>query len=105
MATPQIMPATGTYSNYQSVTITDATSNAVICYTTVSGSTPTAANGICTSGTTYTGSFSMGAGLSIQAIATLAGSTNSSLASATYTLEAAPPTLTRPEAPTPERSR
>ena len=96
MATPQIMPATGTYSNYQSVTITDATSNAVICYTTVSGSTPTAANGICTSGTTYTGSFSMGAGLSIQAIATLAGSTNSSLASATYTLEAAPPTLTPP---------
>jgi len=96
VATPQISPPTGTYSNYQNVTITDTTPNAVICYTTTSGSTPAASNGSCTTGTAYSGQFSMAAGTSIQAIATLAGSTNSALATATYTLQAAPPTLLPP---------
>jgi hypothetical protein len=96
VATPQISPPTGAYSNYQTVTITDATPNAVICYTTTSGSTPAASNGVCTTGSTYTGSFSMGAGLNIQAIGTLSGDTNSGLATATYTLQAAAPTLLPP---------
>jgi hypothetical protein len=96
VATPQVSPGTGTFSNYGIVTITDATPNAVICYTTTSGSTPAASNGVCTTGSTYSGSFNMSAGLSIQAIGTLAGDTNSAIATATYTLQAAPPTLTPP---------
>jgi sugar lactone lactonase YvrE len=96
VATPVISPATGTFSNYQTVSITDSTTGATICYTTTTGTTPAASNGSCTAGSTYSGSFSMGAGTNIQAIATLAGSTNSAIASATYTLQAAPPTLTPP---------
>jgi hypothetical protein len=96
VATPVIAPATGTYDNYQTVTITDQTAGTTICYTTTSGATPAASNGVCTTGMTYSGSFSMSAGLNIQAIATLAGSTNSGLAAATYTLQAAPPALNPP---------
>ncbi len=96
VATPVISPGTGAYSNYGTVTITDGTTGAVICYTTTAGSTPAGSNGVCTSGSTYTGSFNMSAGLVIQAIGTLAGDTNSALASANYTLQAAPPTMNPP---------
>jgi hypothetical protein len=96
VATPQISPGTGTYNNNPSVTITDSTANATICYTT-DGSTPTASNGACTHGTAYSAAISVSqTGTVVQAIGTLSGDINSAVASATYTLQAAAPTLTPP---------
>jgi hypothetical protein len=96
VATPVIAPGTGTYSSNQSVSITDTTSGATICYTTDS-STPTASNGSCTHGSTYSAAISVTqSGITVQAIGSLSGDTNSAIASATYTLQAAAPTLTPP---------
>ncbi|MDE2101608.1 MAG: chitobiase/beta-hexosaminidase C-terminal domain-containing protein [Patescibacteria group bacterium] len=96
VATPSISPAAGTYSSPQTVSITDATSGAVICYTT-DGTTPTASAGSCTHGTTYSGAFVVSVTSTVQAIGTLSGYTNSGLASSAYTITlptAATPTFT-----------
>jgi sugar lactone lactonase YvrE len=96
VATPVIAPPTGTYYTNQSVTITDSTANAVICYTT-DNTAPTASNGTCTHGTAYGGAISVvQTGAVVQAIGTLAGDNNSALATATYTLQAVAPTLLPP---------
>jgi len=98
VATPKILPATGTYSTNQTVTITDATTGATICYTT-DNTVPTASNGSCTHGTIYSAASNVVAvqtGYTVQAIGTLSGDTNSAVASATYTLQAVAPTLTPP---------
>jgi len=92
------LPATGTYSTNQTVTITDATTGATICYTT-DNTVPTASNGSCTHGTIYSAASNVVAvqtGYTVQAIGTLSGDTNSAVASATYTLQAVAPTLTPP---------
>jgi len=89
-ATPAFSPASGTYTATQSVTITDATSGASIYYTT-DGSTPTA------SSTPYSAPISVSATTTIKAIAAASGYTNSSVATATYTItqpSAATPTFT-----------
>jgi len=87
-ATPTFSPAGGTYTSAQSVTLSDATAGASIYYTT-DGSTPT------TGSTKYTGTISVGATTTIKAIAAASGYNNSSLASATYTIQlpAATPTF------------
>jgi len=98
VATPLIAPATGTYFTNQPVTITDSTDGAAICYTT-DNSTPTASNGACTHGSTYSGSSNIVVsvtGTTVQAIGTFTGDTNSAVASATYTLQAVAPTLNPP---------
>ncbi len=80
VATPTFSPAAGTYTSAQSVTISDATSGATIYYTT-NGSTPT------TSSTVYSGAIAVSSGtVTIEAIGVLSGDTNSSVASATYTI-------------------
>ena len=58
-ATPSCSPGSGTYGSTQSVTCTDASSGAVMCYTT-NGTTP-ATNGTtgCTTGTLYSGAISI----------------------------------------------
>jgi YD repeat-containing protein len=79
VAIPTFSPAAGTYTSVQSVTISDTTSGATIYYTT-NGSTPTS------SSTQYTGAISVTTSETIKAIAELSGATNSSVASAAYTI-------------------
>ena len=87
-ATPTFSVAAGTYATTQTVTLADATSGAVIYYTT-NGTTPT------TSSTKYTGAISVAATETIEAIAVASGYTNSAVASAAYTISkvAATPTF------------
>lgn len=89
VATPTFDYGTGTYKNEVTVTISDATSGATICYT-VDGSTPGAATpGTCDGGSTLTYSAPVlieDTGTVLKAIGTKAAMTNSSAASATYTL-------------------
>ena len=85
VATPTITPGTETFTGSINVAISDATSGAAIYYTT-DGTAP--APGV---GTTkqYTTTFSVSATETVEAIATFAGDTNSSVASAIYTQQAA----------------
>ena len=88
-ATPQINPPSETAATSVQVSITDATSGASIIYTT-DGSTPTP-----THGATYTGSFTLTASATVQAIAKASGFSPSLIGSATYTISAgAAPTPT-----------
>src|SRR5205814_7204019 len=86
VATPTFSPAAGTYSQPLSVTLSDATSGATIYYTT-DGSTPT------TVSTPYTGPISVTQTTPLKAIAAKAGTTNSTMATATYTSRPATPTF------------
>lgn len=88
-ATPTFSPAAGTYTSVQSVTISDATASASIYYTT-DGSTPSA------SSTPYSKAISVGSTQTIKAIAVASGYSNSSVASAAFTINlpaAATPTF------------
>jgi Chitobiase/beta-hexosaminidase C-terminal domain/Bacterial Ig-like domain (group 3) len=77
-AIPMFTPGAGVYSPSVSVTITDATSGAIIYYT-VDGSTPTA------SSTKYTAPILVSSTKTIEAIA-VSGGVKSAVASATYTI-------------------
>jgi hypothetical protein len=88
VAPPTFSPPGGTYGAPQSVTLT-ATSGATIYYTT-DGSTPTTAS------TLYTAAISVTRSMTIKAMATASGMANSSVASATYTIQVAPPTFSLP---------
>ena len=94
---PKFAPVAGSYVGKQTVSITSTTVGATICYTT-NGSTPTAATaGTCDSngGVEFTGgTVTVGVTEQLAAIATLAGDTNSSAATAAYTITAATPTFT-----------
>ena len=88
-ATPTFSPAAGTYSAAQSVAISSTTSGATICYST-NGTTPAAGTpGTCSTGSTYSGPVSVASSETLRAIATETGHTNSSVASAAYTITAA----------------
>lgn len=98
VATPTDSPGQNTYTTSASVTLSDVTSGATICYTT-NGNTPTAATaGTCDAGsgiTTYSGSaFSITATSTVKAIGTKAGLTNSGVLTSVYTIQAAAPTDT-----------
>ena len=92
IAAPSFSLAAGTYTTAQSVTLSDATSNATIYYTT-NGSTPTS------SSTPYSGAITIPATSAttetIKAIAVVSGYAPSSVASAVYTMTppAAAPTF------------
>ena len=86
---PAISPAGGTFTTIQTVTLTDAIPNSTIYYTT-DGSTPT------TSSTLYSGPIQVLGSETIKAIGAASGYANSSVASATFTLNlpaAATPTI------------
>jgi hypothetical protein len=86
VATPTFSPVAGTYVGTQNVTISTTTAGAAICFTT-DGSTPAAATpGTCSHGITYSGTVAVATSLTIKALGTLSGDTNSSVASAAYTI-------------------
>src|SRR5207247_60650 len=89
VATPTFSPAAGTYSQPRSVALSDTTSGATIYYTT-DGSTPT------TSSAAYTGAIAVTQTTTIKAMAANPGMANSTVATATYTLQAATPTFSPP---------
>jgi len=81
VATPVFSVGTGTYTSAQTVTISDATSGATIYYTT-NGTTPT------TSSAVYSAAITVNATETLEALAVKTGSSNSAVASATYTIGA-----------------
>jgi hypothetical protein len=84
---PVISLAAGTYTNAQTVTLSDTTPGAVIYYTT-NNTTPT------TSSTLYTGAITVSSSETIQAIAVAPGYANSVVSLAAYTIIQATPTIT-----------
>jgi len=87
VATPTFNPGTGTYSSPVSVTITCATPNSSIFYTT-NGSTPTPAS------TPYTAPITISAATTLKAMATAPGMDPSSVATATYSFPVTVSSLT-----------
>lgn len=87
VATPTFSPVAGTYTGTQFVTISTVTGGATICYTT-DGSTPTEVANACSGGTTqtYTSPVTVASSLTIKALGTLSGSTDSAVGSAAYTI-------------------
>jgi hypothetical protein len=91
-ATPTFSPAAGTYTSAQSVSIADTTAGAIIYYTT-NGSVPT------TSSTQYSAAIPVGTSETIEAIAVAPGFSNSSVATAAYTINIAAPTFSLTSSP------
>ena len=91
-STPTFSPAAGAYTSAQSVTISDATSDATIYYTT-NGATPT------TSSTQYTGPIAVSSTETLQAIAVERDDTNSAVAAAAYTIASGTPFSISPPSP------
>lgn len=87
VGSPKFSPAAGAYGPTQSVTLSSITPGAKIYYTT-DGSTPT------TSSTLYSGAISVSSTETIKAIASTDGTHNSSVVSATYTIDGAVATPT-----------
>jgi hypothetical protein len=90
-ATPTFSLAAGTYSGPQTVSLADATSGALIYYTT-NGTTPSTASAQYVAGTPLT----VSASETVEAIAVASGYTTSGVGSASYTITppAATPTFT-----------
>lgn len=80
VARPLLSPPPGTYNGSQTVSLATSTPGAQIRYTT-DGSLPTS-----TTGTLYTGPFSITNTATVQAIAFAAGKTDSPVGSGTYTI-------------------
>ncbi|MER5867375.1 chitobiase/beta-hexosaminidase C-terminal domain-containing protein [Kitasatospora sp. NPDC002040] len=83
VAQPAFSPAGGQYASAQTVTISDATAGATIRYTR-DGSTPNGSSPV------YTGPISVTASGTVKAFAQLAGSTDSAVATAVYTIGGTP---------------
>jgi hypothetical protein len=88
VAVPAFSLAAGSYTGTQTVSISDATANAVLYYT-INGSTPTTASSVYSAGMPITVSTSE----TLRAMATLSGYTNSQIPSAAYTIATATPTF------------
>ena len=91
VATPTFSPAAGTYYEAQNVTISCTTDDATIHYTT-DGNDPT------TSSPTYSTPIAISETTTVKAMAVKSGMNNSNIATATYTIEAAPTPITIAEA-------
>jgi hypothetical protein len=89
VATPTFSPAPGPYTSAQTVTILDTTLGATIYYTT-NGTTPT------TSSTAYSGPITVSSTETLEAIAAAPNDTSSGVASASYTIGPALPSVATP---------
>jgi hypothetical protein len=88
---PTALPPPRTYFSAQTVTLSDATSGAVICYTT-DGTMPAATTaGTCSTGHTYTTPISVSTSQTITAIGTTTGLSNSAPAAFVYAIAIATP--------------
>ena len=87
VATPTFSPAAGTYYEAQNVTISSTTTDATIYYT-LDGTDPT------TSSAVYSSPIAISETTTVKAMGAKAGMNNSSIASATYTIEDAPTPIT-----------
>lgn len=87
VATPTFSPAAGTYSEAQNVTISCTTTGATIYYTT-DGTTPT------TSSSVYSSAIAISETTTVKAYAVKANMIDSEVATATYTIQAAPTVIT-----------
>lgn len=94
VATPTISPNGGTFTNSVSVTLATATAGATIRYTT-NGSTPTTASA------TYASPFTLLSNATVKAFASKSGMTDSSVASATYTIVSSSTNTPPPTNPVP----
>ena len=83
VATPTFSPAAGTYGEAQNVSIACSTQGATIYYTT-NGNAPT------TSSSVYSSPITISQTTTVKAMAVKAGMTNSSVATATYTIQPLP---------------
>jgi hypothetical protein len=88
-ATPAFTPPAGMYTSAQPVTLSDSTPGAAIYYT-LDGSSPTTGSNL------YTGAFTVSSTTTVNAIAVATGYTNSAVATATYTINIAPPIVAIP---------
>ena len=90
--TPTFSPAAGTYGylDWTTVTISDANPNATIYYTVTNGTSGTAPT---TSSPVYSGPVGVGPTQTIEAMAVVSGLSNSAVATATYTIQVAPPNI------------
>jgi phenylalanyl-tRNA synthetase beta subunit len=84
---PTFSPVGGTYTTAQTVTLSSATSGATIRYT-LDGSAPSE-----TAGTLYTAPFTVSGTTTVKAMAYASGLTDSSVATAIYTILTASPTF------------
>ncbi|MGO9617560.1 MAG: chitobiase/beta-hexosaminidase C-terminal domain-containing protein [Bryobacteraceae bacterium] len=80
-AAPTFSPSGGTYTTAQTVTLSSATAGATIRYT-LDGSTPSE-----TAGTVYTAPFTISGSTTVKAMAYATGLTDSSVATAIYTID------------------
>ena len=85
--TPTFSPIAGSYGPAQSVSIT-ASTGGVICYNTTGAPATNGSTG-CTTGTLYTGSISVSSTETLYAVAGGTGYTDSTIASAAYTINGA----------------
>jgi len=83
IATPMATPPAGTYTTVQNVILTSATEGASIYYT-LNGAEPTAAS------TLYSGAITISATTTLKAIAVKSGMTDSSVLTASYTINLSP---------------
>src|SRR5208337_774842 len=86
-AAPTFSPSGGTYTTAQTVTLSSTTSGATIRYT-LYGSAPSE-----TAGTVYTAPFAVSGTTTVKAVAYASGLTDSSVATAIYTILTAAPTF------------
>jgi hypothetical protein len=91
-ATPTALPLPGTYTSTQSVSLATTTSGAKICPTT-DGTTPAATTPGTCNGPTYTGPIPVAISTTIKALTTMAGHTNSPIASFLYNINSNPITI------------